>query len=349
MNQDNQVHNNANIPEDEEVPSVAELAQTVRLLQAKLAEQSPQSSLYQPVFISDTTAGNTNEDRHSEFNHEMNSIMEQISANPTGRQTGSNEQGTHDASSSVEQDLEVLAMLKELEKPAEFGEEVSEVTAKAFKSIGEYQPSRETLQIWKKYKTPSNCPTAVVPSVNPEIWSGLPLYAKSNDAKAQTMQHHLMRAQIAQMKVMEIAISKLPRSDIPALLEPLLDAAKSVSNVVQNLNQKRRNNLRPVMKPEYATLCSSRFAPSSMLFGDNLEQSLKNVKASSNLLKSTQPPATNRFHPYRNGTPSNNRFQRLNYQRPSQPSSWNRGGQTYRSTRGNYRGSQSQFRGNRNH
>lgn len=232
----------------------------------------------------------------------------------------------------VEEDVnvseDVKRLLQEVQAPTEFGQPLTAITANTFQSISKFSSTKDCLDTWKQaYKTPENCHELVVPTVNNEIWAGLPMPSKTSDAAMQGLQHHLLRAQIAQARVMDHLFSSVDKEKLPVILKPLLDSTKSISLAMQDLNQKRRMKLKPNIKPEYGALCSSRIPVGKYLFGDNLEQSLKEVKTTASILRPQGTSSSLRFNPYRN------RSGNLNFNRPSQ---FPRGGPSFQSQRGRF-------------
>lgn len=259
---------------------------------------------------------------------ELSNIIQSVNQNDGNDQQMLNEDGE-------ELTEEVKSLLQDVQDPREFGPSLTQITSSTIQSICKYVYNKETSEKWKlAYKTPENCIELCVPSVNPEIWSGLPMSAKSVDAKHQNLQQHLIRSLIAQAMMMDKALKLIGKNDLPAILAPLLDSTKSISLAMQEINQKRRFNLRPFLKSEYAALCSTRVPVTKFLFGDNLEQSLKEVKATSVILKPTGPPPIHgpRFHPYKKPFYKND--QNLNFKRP--PSYNNRGGQFHQRGRSQF-------------
>lgn len=229
----------------------------------------------------------------------------------------------------VSEDVKLL--LQEIQAPTEFGKPLTATTASTFQSISKFSSTKECFDVWKQmYKTPENCNDLVVPTVNNEIWAGLPMSSKTSDAAMQGLQHHLLRAQIAQARVMDQLFSSVDKEKLPLVLKPLLDSAKSISLAMQDINQKRKMKLRPNIKPEYSALCSGRVPVGKYLFGDNLEQSLKEVKATATILRPQGHSGFSRFHPYRLAS---NRGGTLNFNRPSQ---FQRGGQAFQNQRGRF-------------
>lgn len=134
--------------------------------------------------------------------------------------------------------------------------------------------------------------------VNGEIWNNLPLPAKTSDAKYQAMQQNLVRSLVAQTRAMDLVVKHSPKAALPPILKPQLDSAKLISVSIQDISQRRKNNLKSFMRPEYRALCSAKLPTSKYLFGDNLEQSLKAVRATSNIVRAPFEPYQ-RHHPYR--------------------------------------------------
>lgn len=267
----------------------------------------------------------------SDNHEEMNDIMNEI-------------RSEHEDGELLELDPEVEQMLAELEKTDEFGDSVSAVTARTFKSINLFTVTKEVADYWKnELKTPENCKEIVVPAVNGPIWSGLAMNAKTNDAKLQALQQNLVRAQVAQMRLMDEMLTSIPKEKIPRLLKPLLTSAKCITAAMQDINQKRRQQLRPFLKTEYAGLNSSRVAVTSNLYGDDLEKSMKEAKVTTNIVKTSIGfQGKSRFHPYKQQqfkSPS------LNYNRPSPM--MGRGGHNFRYQRPQFQRNQFQSYPNR--
>ena len=58
------------------------------------------------------------------------------------------------------------------------------------------------------------------------------------------------------------------------LVTSQIDALALLGNANCQLSQRRREMLKPYLNKEYATLCSSQTAESSLLFGDELQNQL---------------------------------------------------------------------------
>lgn len=218
------------------------------------------------------------------------------------------------------------SLLNDIQTPTDYGASITVAAANAFKSVTTYSASKEVLENWRSfYKTPENCKELCVPEVNHEIWSGLPSNVKASDIKYQNLQQHLNRAQLAHACLMDRMLTTLPKEALPYLLEPLLDSAKSVAMSMQNINQRRKLGLKSFIKPELEGLCSSKVPVTTKLFGDNLDQAVKEVKASSSILRPAGSSPSPRFQPYNRPVFRNNN---LNSFRPSP--GYPRGGLNFR-------------------
>lgn len=248
------------------------------------------------------------------------------------------EQDSANISLDTDVSSEVASILNELETPSEFGANFNVSTSRSFSNIANAKHSKEAIDKLKaSYKVPENCQQIGVPLVNPEIWSGLLLGAKTSDARWQALQQHLSRALTAQGRLLDILLKTVTAQNLPEVIRPLMDGVKCLSLAMQDINSKRRLNLKSHLRSEYSALCGSRIPVTTFLFGDNLEQSMKNAKATSNIVKSNMSMNRTRYHPYINRgghRPMGIMNRGLNYQRPSQQFQSFRGGLQNRGMRG---------------
>ncbi|OXA39215.1 Universal stress protein F [Folsomia candida] len=216
---------------------------------------------------------------------------------------------------------ELKAILEQNESAEVLGPLLSAKVAAAFMKMPSQLLSKETLQKLKDmYKVPENCKLIGVPKVNSEIWSSLPSLAKSADAKLQFQQQHLSRIIIAQA----------------CLADEILKL-----NKMEGVQADKLLKLTMASTTEFSGICSARSDVTEYLFGDNLEQTLKNAKSSAKIVRSSTSTAVRgRFHPYNKPfSPTNH----LNY-RGALTSS--RGSANFRG-QSSYRGFQQRGRGTR--
>lgn len=225
-------------------------------------------------------------------------------------------------------DDESIAILAQTKDTEDHGDPLSSSVAESLEKIPNLSMTAEKLdELKKKYKVPANCQILGVPKINEEIWSALPKDIKLQDARLQASQQHLSRAFTAQARSMDLLIAnkqQIPKDVYQALLQNLMDASLSVGSTVRDMNNTRKHNIRPVIQPQYAALCSNRLPVTTKLFGDNLDQSLKLVRSMSNVVRS-QTVTRTRFAPYTRKPAATSTTGHLNYRQPLQ----NRGGQHF--------------------
>jgi len=229
-----------------------------------------------------------------------------------------------EASSAEVMDVDELPeavrnILNQTAPPTEYGDNLQAVVAESFSKMTNHHTNTLFEDLKLKYKTPANCKELGVAKVNPEIWAGLPHALKTRDARSQHLQQHLSRAMIAQAKASERVldlISKTRNAELQSVLEALMDSSMSVGLAMRQINSNRKLSLKSSLLPEYSGLVGAQIPVTEYLFGDNLEASLKLVKSTSKIVRSSIPMT--RYHPYGNRqfrptTPNGN----LNWRRQS--------------------------------
>ncbi|KAK7454133.1 hypothetical protein BaRGS_00039586 [Batillaria attramentaria] len=130
----------------------------------------------------------------------------------------------------------------------------------------------------------ANCEALVVPTINPEIWKVMPPAAKKADLKLAMTQRAIMKASlaIAQSTQQVIRAHTQKRfTDKPAKDEMTKKAADSfavLGHACTELSLRRRHALNSYLPKHLAGLCSSTVPMTSLLFGDDLHASLKQLK-----------------------------------------------------------------------
>jgi len=181
------------------------------------------------------------------------------------------------------------------------------------------QPKEKLDKLREEYRTPENCKLLCVPRVNQEIWSSLPAKVRHVDFGMQAQQQYVTTASVILTKLAEklftVNVSQLPtqRDD---LLKSVLESLTVLGALSQEINQKRKLDMKPFLSKEISTICSNSES-TDLLFGDNLSEQVKLAKATNNLVRSTQPLRQgfkgNRFSPYK---PRENVSTPLNWRGP---------------------------------
>lgn len=217
---------------------------------------------------------------------------------------------------TVMYDAELAEALADVEKCQDFGPEVTSFISEAYKKTVERPISKETMERMKNdHKIPSNCKFFQVPKLNPEIWQNLTTKGRLSDLKIQQIQNTLslnltFLVEITQEITRNAA--KIPRDISTKLLKLALDSANVAGTQMQELNKKRRLEVKPFLSQEYQGICTAKLAPSEYLFGENLAETLKSTKATASVIRCST--SRQRYHPY---SSTYQRGSSLNFSRPS--------------------------------
>ena len=148
--------------------------------------------------------------------------------------------------------------------------------------------------ILDSHKQPENCGEVTVPRVDPEIWAQMSTNKKSDDLKISHMQQSLQKCTFCVLNMTEIILqwpdkqtSKSKSEQDSSLVKNCVDTIALLGHVAGELSRLRRENIKPVIKHEFKSICSESSSTSSqLLFGDDLAQRVRDAKKSSRL-KST--------------------------------------------------------------
>jgi hypothetical protein len=188
-------------------------------------------------------------------------------------------------------DEECLELLQETNKNSDFGDAIPSSIVQAFKPYVGRVLSKERMQELKdKLKVPVNFKEVAAPRMNSEIWTCLPSRVRFNDLKNQQMQNYMsMELVTLSLIATETAqsASKLPKEFVQKILSLCKDGTNVAGSAIQEMNVRRKLEVKPHLNPEYAGICSASTTVSEQLFGDNLPESLKATKTTSELLKKT--------------------------------------------------------------
>jgi hypothetical protein len=162
-----------------------------------------------------------------------------------------------------------------------------------------------------KLKIPINFKEAAAPKMNSEIWASLPNRVRLSDLKNQQMQQH-MSMELVTMSLIATetaqSASKLPKEFVEKILGLCKDGVSIAGSSIQEMNTRRKLEVKPHLNQEYAGICTAAVSTSEQLFGDNLADALKATKTTSELLKKTMSKSF-RPKPYdRNAPGSLNRY-----------------------------------------
>ncbi len=108
------------------------------------------------------------------------------------------------------------------------------------------------------------------------------------------------------------ASKEIPKDLGKELLSLSMDAGAILGLASQEISKKRKTELKPHLNKEFASICSSKNAPTEFLFGDNVLDQLKASKSAANVIKPafSYQPRAQPYQPYKPRQP-------LNFKQPS--------------------------------
>ncbi|KAJ8043573.1 hypothetical protein HOLleu_10728 [Holothuria leucospilota] len=118
-----------------------------------------------------------------------------------------------------------------------------------------------------KYPQPSHCNNLLVPKVNPLVWENVLSKTRSLDLKLQRCQKPLVTGLIAMVKSFE--------GNEPSEVQQ--DAVALLSNAVFELNNVRKELIKPDLHQRYSHLCKQSQLTTQWLFGDDLPKKVKEI------------------------------------------------------------------------
>lgn len=178
----------------------------------------------------------------------------------------------------------------------------------------------------ERYSTPANCTNMTPIRVNPEIWKQLTSSKRKTDLQLSNLQETVRKVATA---ILQTADELLPQNKgevAKNLATRSIDSVAMLGHMNYMISQIRRGQIRPVLRQEYASICTTDASNSPLLFGDDLMKQLKEAKETSSISQNlandpkksfvkkgrNQSPASHTpqpTNPYRSGYRYNNKTQ----------------------------------------
>ena len=153
--------------------------------------------------------------------------------------------------------------------------------------------------------------------------------ARFNDLKFQKVQKNLVKGIIIIVTEVNEMMGNAVPQNAEDTVDSLMDGVLLLANANQELNYRRRELMRPQLNANYRHLCSPSNPVTSLLFGDDLPKTVKDISdtnrlsskltkdsSSTRLAKSSQPRPYWQDKRKYDGARSNNNKQPKNYQSP---------------------------------
>jgi len=130
--------------------------------------------------------------------------------------------------------------------------------------------------LMKKYVVPSNCLKISPPKLNQEIQVTIPDWAKERDCKWISLQQQLTSGLTAQMRAMEVLMSKKNAGkDLTQGLNDLSHSSRIFMDLQYKVSQERRHLLSSSVKSAVVKEVIKSTVVDSMLFGEDLGERIK--------------------------------------------------------------------------
>lgn len=181
-------------------------------------------------------------------------------------------------------DTELLQDLaNELEEDEPTGPSINQSLADiANKRWGKQLGPDKVKTLLNKYKRPENCGNIAEIRVNTEIWNQLSAQKKKTDLQLSNIQQTARKVLFANLQMTSVLMEAGRQMDTKSLLAQVVDSVALLGHISHNLSQLRRDQIRPALKSDYASICSSssEHNDSKYLFGDDLPKRLREAKES---------------------------------------------------------------------
>ena len=142
-----------------------------------------------------------------------------------------------------------------------------------------------------KYLPPDNCKLVCTSLVNEEIWDALPRRSKSVDIGFQRVQETLTQG-ISSLPLLADKLAKDVQNkqtpNMTDIMHHVMDSLVLVTHANWSLNMKRRELIKPDLNRPFSRLCKPEIAPTTKLFGDDLQKHLKEMTDVSRVGKQLQ-------------------------------------------------------------
>ncbi|KAK3106382.1 hypothetical protein FSP39_018857 [Pinctada imbricata] len=197
-----------------------------------------------------------------------------------------NSNQTKDAQQSSSKDGSLFNEMESLlEDDDDVGPAVSEKLASITNKAFSKQLAIEAVKKKKEaHRRPKNCEKVIVPRVNKEIWRQMQKqnFTKKRDLRLMNIQSAVTKSTCAILNVAQSLLNKDSEKHGEDI-KHCLDAIYLLGHTNTALSMQRRELLRPVLKSDHAGLCDSNIPVTSLLFGDDLPKSLKEVRQVENV------------------------------------------------------------------
>lgn len=262
----------------------------------------------------DTEEGSTMDDDQSDINHDQENRQERRYSGPLADQ--------------------LHTWAAERKKGPSEGPEIYETLAEFMShQLGRAFSTQELDQSVKDYPTMKNVPLALAPDLEGEISEYTRLHRdtslKGTEAALKSIQKGILSALNAFGPLAEVIMKQgAGNEELGEASTPVLDIIKLLANASAGISKKRRDLLIPHIDAKYKKLSKNDedFDP-AFLFGGNLQERARKVKATATLMKEVMKPDNKNQGAQGKSNPQGNRSSNTNnggYRAPARPAPYPR-------------------------
>ena len=133
-------------------------------------------------------------------------------------------------------------------------------------------------------KTPSNATMLGNPRVNPDIWSNIGTHVRRQDLRLASVGERLSKMLVTTSKLtadlaeLRTQVPKQNRDAIRELSKTALQGIQFGAMALRELNQRRRESIRPALNQEYQNICNKPDEETETLFGTDVADQMKSLQ-----------------------------------------------------------------------
>ncbi|CAB3979740.1 Hypothetical predicted protein [Paramuricea clavata] len=179
-------------------------------------------------------------------------------------------------------------LLKELDESLDQKEAIGPPVQKQLAEIvnkrwGQSLTPERVKMLNERYSTPANCTNMTPIRVNSEIWKQLTSAKRKTDLQLSNLQETVRRVATAILQTADELLPQTKDDVAKNLAARSIDSVAMLGHMSHTISQLRREQIRPALKQEYASICTADPTNAPLLFGDDLVKQLKEAKETSSI------------------------------------------------------------------
>ena len=208
---------------------------------------------------------------------------------------------TTDAPATNSSQSTVLAMLADELSEEKCGPGVAENLDKVVDKFLRTRLAEEKLKEKQSlYSRPKNCEAyGAHPSKLEEIWQQLQPHTRSQDIRMQKVQNSLLKG-LMPLTQLTNTLLQLPDSvsteSRESIVKQALDSLTLIAQANGELNQRRREMIKPNLNQQFQQLCNDQVPITSWLFGDELAKTCQDISNTNRVSQKVSGPGSHRPH-----------------------------------------------------